>query len=166
MERCRGVGRSAMARVSGKGRLQPADSGLGGSLLLAVGGHRLGVEVVAVFVEGVRSLRAHETVDGPQTQHLPRVLRQLDGFELAVIALDTHLHDFVSCSVRTTWWWERACMIPRGSTCANSQVLTSYEGPCGSCSTPPLLWMLLPGKSYRRPAPRPRLEYVILSPTS
>src|SRR5207249_9550406 len=98
MERCRGVEGSGLARVSGKGWLQAADSRGGRSFLLHVGGHELGVEIVTVLVEGVRSLRAHEAVDGPETKNLPRVLRQLDGFELAVIALHPHLHDFVSSS--------------------------------------------------------------------
>src|SRR6266511_3997927 len=150
MERCLGVGSSAMAGVSGKGGLQPADSRLGGRLLLHVGGHRLGVEVVAVFVEGVCSLRAHEAVDRAEAQDLPCVLRQFDGLERAVIALHPNLHDAVSSPGSGRRGGGPACMIPRGSTHANSQVPASYGRSRGLPAIGRCLRMLLPGKSYRR----------------
>src|SRR6266496_6119743 len=138
MEKCLGAGSSAMAGVSGKGGLQPADPRLGGRLLLHVGGHRLGVEIVAVFVEGVCSLRAHEAVDRAEAQDLPRVLRQFDGFERTVIALHPNLHDAVSSSGSGRPGGGPASMIPRGSTHANSQIPASYGRRRGASLTGPV----------------------------
>src|SRR5262245_29278085 len=83
---------STRGRGSGERRLEAAHARLARSILLGLGGHGLSVQVVAVLVEGMRPLRADEAVDGAEPQYLPGVLRELDGLELAVVALHAHLH--------------------------------------------------------------------------
>src|SRR5262249_29333670 len=70
------------------------------SILLSLSGHGLRVQVVAVLVEGMRLLRADQAIDGAESQHLPGVLRELDGLELSVVALHSHLHGHPSLVIR------------------------------------------------------------------
>src|SRR5215467_12000420 len=83
---------SARGVRSGEGGLEAAQAGFAGGIFLGLGGHGLGVEIIAVLVEGMRPFRADETVDGAEPQDLPGVLREIDGLELAVVALHPNFH--------------------------------------------------------------------------
>src|SRR5215471_16440426 len=85
---------------SGERRLEAAQARLARSILLGLDGHGLRVQVVAVLVEGMCLLRADQAVDRAESQHLPGVLRELDGLELAVVALHSHFHGHPSLVIR------------------------------------------------------------------
>src|SRR5215471_13576571 len=107
---------SARGGGSGERRLEAAHARLARSILLGLGGHGLSVQVVAVLVEGMRPLRADQAIDGAESQHLPGILRELDGLELAVVALHSHLHGHPSLVIRAITPSLRQCP-PRRSSC-------------------------------------------------
>src|SRR5262249_3069982 len=107
----------------------------------------------AVLVEGMRPLRADQAVDGAESQHLPGVLRELDGLELAVVALHSHLHGRPSLVIRAipslaTSVSTEAGLVPTPSNRKRSQPVVMGTPESHASSLSDERWPCRPGKTF------------------